>query len=116
MGTVMSLQVKMTATFTTTSGEVVSLLEEPPLEGAKPGSIYRVCWMFANSPLVPKFMLHSERVNEIEVCDDGSCIYRTWDTFEGPYARLVKWKFEHVLKDRFGDWVRDLKIYCEDSK
>lgn len=57
--------------------------------------------------------MHAERVNEIEDRGDGTCTYRTWETFGGPVARLVKWKYEAILKERFKDWAKDLKGYVE---
>jgi len=58
-------------------------------------------------------MLAAERVNEIEVAEDGTCLYRTWQSFTGPYARIVKWKFGQALDDRLDDWTRELKAYAE---
>ena len=66
--------------------------------------------------MLPSFLMHAERVNEIEQLADGTCTYRTWETFAGPVARVVRWKYESVLQARFEDWVRDLKAFVEEGK
>jgi len=108
-----TLHVHMTSSFKTLSKEKVNILEGPPKESDPAGTIYRIDWINESNPLVPRFMLAAERVNEIEVVGDGTCLYRTWETFTGPYARIVRWKFEQTLNERFDDWVRDLQKYCE---
>lgn len=114
IGAVITLHVHMTSSFKTLSKEKVNILEGPPDESAPAGTVYRIDWINESNPLVPRFMLAAERVNEIEVVGDGTCLYRTWETFSGPYARMVKWSLEGTLSDRFADWVKDLKKYCED--
>ena len=109
----MTFHVSMTPTFNTVSREVVSQVDAPPTDSDPAGTVTRICWTFANNVLVPAFMLHAERVNEIERCEDGTCKYRSWETFGGPYARLVKWSYEKPLQGKFEDWVRDLKAYVE---
>jgi len=113
-GTVMTLHVQMTSSFRTPSKERVNIVQGPPTNASDAaGTVYRLCWINESNVLVPRFMLAAERVNEIEVRGDGTCLYRSWETFAGPYARIVKWKFEQTLSQRFDDWVRDLKKYAE---
>lgn len=59
--------------------------------------------------LAPGFMLKTERVCEIEELDDGTSIFRTWQTFAGLGARLVQRKWEKVLQERYLDLVRDVR-------
>lgn len=113
VGTEMTFHVQMTPSFKTTNQERGVLVEGPPKQDDAPGTVYRVCWANQSNPLVPKFMLAAERVNEIEVAEDGTCLYRTWQSFTGPYARLVKWKFGQALDERLDDWTRELKAYAE---
>lgn len=113
VGTEMTFHVQMTPSFKTTNQERGVLVEGPPKPTDAPGTIYRVCWANQSSALVPKFMLAAERVNEIEVGPNGTCLYRTWQTFTGPYAKIVKWKFGQALDDRLDDWTRELKAYAE---
>lgn len=113
MGTVMNLHVTMSASMKTTSREVVSICEDRPKDTDPPGTITRVGWTLDHNPLVPRFMLNAERVNEIESRADGTCICRSFETFKGPYARLIKWSLESTLQARFEDWVRDLKKFVE---
>lgn len=113
VGTEMTFHVQMTPSFKTTNQERGVLVEGPPKPDDAPGTVYRVCWANQSSPLVPKFMLAAERVNEIEVAENGTCLYRTWQSFTGPYARLVKWKFGQALDERLDDWTRELKAYAE---
>ena len=88
IGSIITLHVHMTSSFKTLSKERINIIEGPPEESASPGTIYRIDWISESNPLVPRFMLAAERVNEIEVVGDGTCLYRTWETFTGPYARL----------------------------
>lgn len=100
----------------TSSREVCTAAQ--PLKLAKDGHqapcITRVRWSLDNAAIsTPGFLLRSERTNEIEEASDGTTIYRTWQSFSGPIARIVRYKFEDVLKERLSDWCRDLKQWCE---
>ncbi|KAJ9629781.1 hypothetical protein H2203_002162 [Taxawa tesnikishii (nom. ined.)] len=109
-GTGLLLHVKMTSSFTTVSKEVVFQVDPPP----SPGKVTRVCWHLDNKAiLTPRFMLHADRVNEIEDHGDGTCEFRSWETFGGPLAKIVRWKYEKALQERFRDWVTDMKNYVE---
>ncbi|KAK4964007.1 hypothetical protein LTR66_012525 [Elasticomyces elasticus] len=110
VGTCMTFKVSMTSTVSTISKEVVSIIENITPENR----VGRICWSLDNSGmLTPSFMIRAERVNEIEDNGDGTCEYRTWETFAGPAARFVKWKYEQTLQERFEDWVRDLREFVE---
>ncbi|KAL1302907.1 hypothetical protein AAFC00_003232 [Neodothiora populina] len=111
----MTFKVNMTYGTTTVSKEHVNILDPPPnTVQSQTGHITRICWVLDNKAIItPRFLMHAERVNEIEDRGDGTTIYRTWETFGGPLARFVKWKYEAMLKDRFKDWARDLKMYVE---
>lgn len=110
----MTFKVNMTYGTSTVSKELVNVLDPPPSQESRAGSITRICWILDNKAIVtPRFLMHAERVNEIEDRGDGTCVYRTWETFGGPVARIVRWKYEAILKERFKDWVKDLKTYVE---
>lgn len=113
----MTFKVTMSYGNNTVSKEYVNILDPRPGTTSRKGSITRICWILDNkSLLTPRFLMHAERVNEIEDCGDGTCIYRTWETFGGAVARIVKWKYESLLKERFKDWVKDLKGYVEKNE
>lgn len=120
----MTFKVSMTKHVSTVSKEIVSQLD--PLKIAKDDSndseqqspsqnpVTRIGWVMDNTGMMtPSFLMKAERVNEIEDLGDGTTLYRTWETFGGPAAHFVKWKYEQTLRDRFEDWVADLKKYVE---
>ena len=110
----LTFKVNMTYGVSAVSKEVVNILDPRPTAESRKGSITRICWILDNKAIVtPRFLMHAERVNEIEDQGDGTCIYRTWETFGGPLARIIRWKYEAILKERFKDWVKDLKTYVE---
>lgn len=57
--------------------------------------------------------MRAERTNEIEEGPNGTTVYRTWQSFSGPGARIVRWQLEQTLRDRMSDWCRDLKAWSE---
>ncbi|KAF2718992.1 hypothetical protein K431DRAFT_229579 [Polychaeton citri CBS 116435] len=94
-----------------TSKEIVTKVDSPP---TKPGEVCRICWVFDNGgSYAPGFVMKAERVNEIEVREDGGTDYRTWETFAGPVAYAIRWKYGASLDKRFDDWRHDLKKYVE---
>lgn len=116
--TAMTFKVNMTSSVSTQSKELVNVMDPPPESHPNStGKVTRIGWTMDNkAALVPRFMLAAERVNEIDDLGDGTCVYRTWQTFGGPIARIVKWKYEQALQDRFDDWVRDLKQFVEEKE
>ncbi|TKA68736.1 hypothetical protein B0A49_06691 [Cryomyces minteri] len=110
MDTHMTLKGHMTESMPFASKEIVSMLDEPK---TGKGAVTRICWNFHGGMLLPGMVMKAERVNEIEDLGDGTCEYRTWETFGGMTAHVVRWKYGKTLQERFEDWVRDLKAYAE---
>ncbi|KEQ88375.1 hypothetical protein M438DRAFT_82129 [Aureobasidium pullulans EXF-150] len=78
---------------------------------------FEVNWIMDNKgSFTPKFILVAERVNEIEDLGDGTCIYRSWETFSGLAARIVKWKFGQALQKNFENWVTGIKQYAQEQE
>lgn len=61
----------------------------------------------------PGFLLKCERINEIEEAADGTTIYRTWEVFAGPVAKVMRKKLEMKWKERLQESTVDLKKWCE---
>ena len=102
--------------YKTNSREVATLVEGLKLakDGHSSPCITRIRWSLDNAAIsTPGFILRSERTNEIEEAHDGTTVYRTWQTFNGPVARIIRNKFEKALQARLADWCRDLKAWCE---
>lgn len=118
-GTHMTFTVHLTPTSTTSSKELVFQIDPPPPSspGLSPkGTVTRICWTLDNrASLTPTWLLRADRVNEIEDLGDGTCVYRTWETFAGPVAWIVKRAYGGQLQERFEDWVRDLKGFVESN-
>ncbi|THW18204.1 hypothetical protein D6D23_07780 [Aureobasidium pullulans] len=113
---VLSFEVNMTPSMTTNSKEIVTHVDECP-SGLQPGRITRINWIMDNKgSFTPKFILVAERVNEIEDLGDGTCIYRSWETFSGLAARIVKWKFGQALQKNFENWVTGIKQYVQEQE
>jgi hypothetical protein len=112
----LSFHVNMTSTMTTTSKELVTQVDKVP-STLQPGQTTRVIWIMDNkSSMTPRFLLSAERVNEIEDLGDGTCVYRSWETFGGILAHIVKWKFEQTLQKNFQDWVVGLQQYIQNKE
>lgn len=102
--------------YKTKSREVATMVEELKLarDGHSSPCVTRIRWSLDNAAIsTPGFLLKAERTNEIEETPEGTTIYRTWQTFSGPVARVVRGKFEQPLKERLSDWCKDLKAWCE---
>ncbi|KAK6004973.1 hypothetical protein QM012_007752 [Aureobasidium pullulans] len=113
---IMTFTVHMTPSLNTSSKELVTQVDDYPSDSA-PGHITCIRWIMANKEsFTPKFILAAERVNEIEDLGDGTCIYRSWETFGGLAARIVKWKFGESLQGNFKDWVSGLQQYVEEQE
>ena len=72
----------------------------------------KICWKFNGGS---SWLLRSERVQEMTDKEDGTCEYRTWDTFAGPIAYIIRFIYVNDLRDRFNDWGSGLKRYVEES-
>lgn len=111
----MTLTHQLTPTERSESKEVVRHLEA--LKTRKEGNsqthkyVTRIRWTMDNAGiLAPGFMLRTERVCEIEEVEGGGeCVFRTWQSFAGLGAKLVRRKWEAVLQERSEDFVRDLR-------
>jgi hypothetical protein len=113
---IMTFTVHMSPTSTTQSKEHVLQVDDCP-STPQPGKKTVIRWIMANKEnYTPKFFLAAERVNEIEDLGDGTCIYRSWETFGGIAARMVKWKFGPGLQKNFEHWVSGLQQYVEDKE
>ena len=112
----MTFTVHMSPTMTTHSKEIVLQVDDCPTT-PEPGKKTVVRWIMANKgTYTPKFFLAAERVNEIEDLGDGTCIYRSWETFSGIAARIAKWKYGQFLQERFEHWVSGLQQYVEERE
>lgn len=113
---IMTFTVHMSPTMTTQSKEHVIQVDDCPTTPT-PGKVTTIRWIMANKEnYTPKFFLAAERVNEIEDLGDGTCTYRSWETFNGLAARIVKWKFGEGLQKNFENWVSGLKEYVEERE
>ncbi|PSK42728.1 hypothetical protein B9Z65_5650 [Elsinoe australis] len=111
VGTAMNFTVHMSPKMKTKSPEEVNIVSAAPRDEDPPGTKYTICWV---GRMMPGVVLRAERVNEIVKTEDpGRCEYKTWETFAGVAAYAVKWSTEGLLVERFEDWTRDLKAYCE---
>jgi hypothetical protein len=71
----------------------------------------RIAWISTGRA---HWQLHSERVMEfVEVDGGGSCSYTCWETFGGVLATAAKLTVGGKLRDRFGNYARDLKGFVE---
>lgn len=114
---IMTFTVHMSPTSATQSKELVLQVDDCPSSPPTPGKITTIRWIMANKEnYTPKFFLAAERVNEIEDLGDGTCIYRSWETFGGVAARIVKWKFGQGLQKNFEHWVGGLQQYVEEKE
>ena len=59
------------------------------------------------------WQLHSERVMEFVLTEDGGTDYTCWETFGGLLGIAVKSTVGRQLADRFGDYARDVKGFAE---
>jgi hypothetical protein len=113
---IMTFTVHMSPTSTTQSKEHVLQVDDRP-SVPSPGKKTVIRWIMANKEnYTPKFFLAAERVNEIEDLGDGTCIYRSWETFGGLAARIVKWKYGQFLQKNFEHWVTGLQQYVEEQE
>lgn len=110
-GTCMKLRVNMTSTSKSSATERVTPLSPRPIVADPPGTKYEVGW---RAEMAPSWVLAAHRINEIVTTDDPfTCEYRSYETMAGFAASIVKLVHGQHLTDRFNDWTRDLKEYCE---
>lgn len=88
---------------------LVTIIEE--LTDGRNG--YRVAW---KAPGWSAWILRGERVQEIVDLGSGKTQYKTWETFGGPLAYVIRALYKEDLISRFLDWSNDLKGYVEGSR
>nr|POE72797.1 hypothetical protein CFP56_30736 [Quercus suber] len=117
-GTFMTFTVQMTASHRTTSKEVCTHVGQLKTWQDHPGhAVTHIRWSLDNAnSFLPGFIMRAERTNEIEELQDGTTVYRTWETFGGWAAGTVRKKHGQALQERFADWARDLKGFVEKEK
>ena len=96
--------------------QVVTLVEKlkTSSDGHSKPCVTRIRWMLDNAAITtPGFLLKAERINEIEDVGDGTTVYRTWEVFAGPVARVTRKKFEKNWRERLQEMTADLKKWCE---
>ncbi|RDW69357.1 hypothetical protein BP6252_08377 [Coleophoma cylindrospora] len=59
------------------------------------------------------WQLHSERIMEFVDDGEGGCLYACWETFGGLLGTAVKSVVGGQLRDRFGDYAKDVKGFVE---
>lgn len=119
-GTFMTFTNQITPDERTTSKEVCMHLEplktrdDGKASHSMGGNVTRIRWVLDNANLLtPAFVMKSERVNEIEEMDDGTCKYRTWISFAGMGAKQLKKKYEKAFLARLPEFCQDLKERSE---
>lgn len=66
-----------------------------------------------SSSKAPSHGIQIERVHEIEVTGEETCIYRTWELQKGYAAKGVKKKSGDYLQKMMEVWCSGLKDFCE---
>ncbi|EKG13904.1 Polyketide cyclase/dehydrase [Macrophomina phaseolina MS6] len=92
------------------SMEVVNILSAPD-DGGERG-VWRVGWA-QSEKMMPGWMMRTQRVNEVVADEAGGCIYRTYMTFDGPMAYVVKWVTGWLIQDGLVMWAEGLKAEAE---
>ncbi|PPJ52948.1 hypothetical protein CBER1_11616 [Cercospora berteroae] len=81
------------------------------------GNVTRIRWVSDNANyLIPRFVMKTERVTEIEESSSSgneTCTVRTWITFSGFAAKNWKKKHEKEMQARIKGFVEDLRERCE---
>lgn len=108
VGTALKFDVYMKGPGTgrTESDELVTIIEE--LNDGRSG--YRVAWKALGWST---WSLRAERVQEIVDLGSGETQYKTWETFGGPLAYVIRGLYREDLISRFLDCSNGLKLYVE---
>ncbi|KAK7728488.1 hypothetical protein SLS57_002376 [Botryosphaeria dothidea] len=93
------------------STEQVNILSTPDHVTGERG-VWRLGWTQADK-MMPRWLMKTHRVNEVVAEDGGGCTYRTYMTFEGPMAYVVKWLTGWMIQDGLIMWADDLKEEAE---
>lgn len=83
---------------------------------------WRVVWKTRTSPLLPGWMLRSERVQEFVQIDpapfgprdEPHTAYACWETFYGVLAPVVRLSVGLQLVKGFDTWMEDMKGRAEE--
>ena len=108
VGTVLKFDVYMKGPGTARrdSHSLVTIIEE--LKDGRRG--YRIAWKVLD---LSAWLLRGERVQEIVDLGSGNTQYKTWETFGGPLAYMVRALYKEDMISRFRDWSNELKEYVE---
>lgn len=111
VGTVLKLEVYMKGPGTAHRDThlLVTIIEE--LNDGRNG--YRVVWKAQGWSA---WILRGGRVQEIVDLGSGKTQYKTWETFGGLLAYVIRALYKEDLISRFLDWSKDLKAYVEGSR
>jgi hypothetical protein len=74
---------------------------------------WQVAWRQRNGLLLPAWLLRSERVQELVEVDGTQTEYRTWETFYGVLAPVVRLAVGSQLLGGFDAWVEGLRSKVE---
>lgn len=85
---------------------LITIIEE--LRDGRNG--YRVAWKALGWNA---WLLCGERVQEMVDLGSGKTQYKTWETFGGPLAYVIRALYKGDLVSRFHDWSNDLKGHVE---
>lgn len=114
-GTFMTFTVQMTPSEQTTSKEVCTHVGQLKLRKEHPEHpVTHIRWSMDNAnSFIPGFVVKAERTNEIEEAEDGTTLYRTWETFGGWASGKIRKKYGAAMRDRFAESSNELKAYVE---
>ncbi|KAF2088731.1 hypothetical protein K490DRAFT_38798 [Saccharata proteae CBS 121410] len=94
--------------------EKVTVVETPTSPTNAEQGTWRVSW---DQDGLPLFLLRTVRVNEVTELrtEDGTvqCTYRTYMTFDGPFAWFVKYTTGGKVQSGLELWAEDLKRAAE---
>lgn len=95
------------------STERVNMLSTPA-DGNGEHGVWRVGWT-QSAAVMPAWLMRTQRVNEVVVDgrEGAECVYRTYMTFEGPVAYLVKWLSGWMVQEGLVMWAEGLKREAE---
>jgi hypothetical protein len=72
--------------------------------------IWKVEWIQTS---MPRFLLRARRVNIVEEQEDGSCVYKTYEAFEGPCAYAVRLFVGKGVQAGLEAWAQGLRDRAE---
>lgn len=96
----------------TTTDELVELISTPADSDAP--KLFKANWSMVQTMLVPSFVLRCLRCSEVEVLGDAECDFRSWETFNGLSAWVVKMTAGAAVQRGFEEWGEGLKKAAEE--